>query len=542
MLRHEVGPISQRPSSLRWKLWVELAGGKVRGSRKPSRAAASAAAISKDSLELAQGVDTRLLPNVLTPDTSILDVMATSKQAKSIPLVELASQQPLSPMAAGRRSSVGGPVHAGGIDSEILDSIWPLHLVDAKDKEQELVLFALLGRLPQVIFWYLDQHVFPLTMRFQPSKLSASGQELGGDLLFRCRIGFSGTPSNLLPVEFGACQFEEQDDGRILNTITCPHVVSVDVLQTGWSVMEVLRRVATGGYHALIDTGALITGMDNYTVARTLLELGLANMEACVFLDAADRKMLLLRNGWTTVRLDQSGVGLDRTFTFYDHCHTTGMDIKQHYTARAALTLGKGMTLRDMAQGAYRMRGIGMGQTITVLLIPEIATQIKDCLGAAGCDRHMMQSGNSAQHLEEMASWLIVNGLKAEQAQADMLLLQKLDNIPRKFAYRQMLDLALADRLGARDGPRRGLLKGWAVEVDLVIENQVPERLTLMEIANLRIADAETGGLLHEEDCMLAHQIFAKQFGGVELTEADQAANEAPMQVVVSLGVVGGVA
>ena len=52
------------------------------------------------------------------------------------------------------------------------------------------------------------------------------------------------------------------------------------------------------------------------------------------------------------------------------------MDIKQHYTARAALTLGKGMTLRDMAQGAYRMRGIGMGQTITVLVIPEIATQV----------------------------------------------------------------------------------------------------------------------------------------------------------------------
>jgi hypothetical protein len=152
----------------------------------------------------------------------------------------------------------------------------------------------------------------------------------------------------------------------------------------------------------------------------------------------------------------------------------------------------------------------------------------------------MMQSGNSAQHLEEMASWLMVNGLKAEQAQADMLLLQNLDNIPRKFAYRQMLDLALAGRLGARDGPRtRGLLKGWVVEVDLEIENQVPERLTLMEIANLRIADAETGGLLHEEDCMLAHQIFAKQFGGVQLTEADQAANEAPMQVVVSWGVGG---
>ena len=30
--------------------------------------------------------------------------------------------------------------------------------------------------------------------------------------------------------------------------------------------------------------------------------------------------------------------------------HTTGMDIKQFYTARAALTLGKDMTFRDYAQ------------------------------------------------------------------------------------------------------------------------------------------------------------------------------------------------
>lgn len=48
------------------------------------------------------------------------------------------------------------------------------------------------------------------------------------------------------------------------------------------------------------------------------------------------------------------------------------MDIKQELSARAALTLGKDMTFRDYAQGSFRMRGIGKGQTITLVVLPEV--------------------------------------------------------------------------------------------------------------------------------------------------------------------------
>ena len=58
------------------------------------------------------------------------------------------------------------------------------------------------------------------------------------------------------------------------------------------------------------------------------------------------------------------------------------------------MTLGKDMTLRDLAQGAYRMRGIGQGQTICLLVIPEIATLVRDCLLAAGnLNVPMVQAG-----------------------------------------------------------------------------------------------------------------------------------------------------
>ena len=54
------------------------------------------------------------------------------------------------------------------------------------------------------------------------------------------------------------------------------------------------------------------------------------------------------------------------------HHIISGMDIKQAVDACAALTLGKDMVFRDYAQGAFRMRGIGKGQTICLLVTPGI--------------------------------------------------------------------------------------------------------------------------------------------------------------------------
>ena len=75
------------------------------------------------------------------------------------------------------------------------------------------LLFRLLRKLPHVAQYYLYEFVFPVTCRHQGLKLSACGQALGGELLFRQRFGFSGTPSDLLPVELGRCHYERGSDG-----------------------------------------------------------------------------------------------------------------------------------------------------------------------------------------------------------------------------------------------------------------------------------------------------------------------------------------
>ena len=48
------------------------------------------------------------------------------------------------------------------------------------------------------------------------------------------------------------------------------------------------------------------------------------------------------------------------------------MDIQHVLNAKAAMTLGKDMVFRDLAQGAFRMRQIARGQTIHLLVIPEV--------------------------------------------------------------------------------------------------------------------------------------------------------------------------
>ena len=56
-------------------------------------------------------------------------------------------------------------------------------------------------------------------------------------------------------------------------------------------------------------------------MAQHLLQRGLAEFDAVVFLDAADRKMTLLRHGNKVVELAECGIALERRFSFYDQVH-----------------------------------------------------------------------------------------------------------------------------------------------------------------------------------------------------------------------------
>lgn len=83
-------------------------------------------------------------------------------------------------------------------------------------------------------------------------------------MLFSVRLGFSGTPSDILPKQLGGCNYEPGTDAEMIRVLTSPEVVTWKLAENS-DVDSLLDLIANSGFNALIDTGALITGLSNGT-------------------------------------------------------------------------------------------------------------------------------------------------------------------------------------------------------------------------------------------------------------------------------------
>eukprot|EP00457_Paulinella_chromatophora_P000019 gb/GEZN01000019.1/.p1 GENE.gb/GEZN01000019.1/~~gb/GEZN01000019.1/.p1 ORF type:complete len:4425 (-),score=920.40 gb/GEZN01000019.1/:221-11590(-) len=412
----EMGPSRERASSRRHETWVLEAGGTIRGIKAPLRGL-----------------------NLSVPAITTVVQASFGKYTEQ----------------KGKPDPSQGKDHKEGKDEEGEDEdskeVVQLKYLQKSNEEQAGKLYELWRLCPQVIHYYLNRFIFPAYMRSQKVKISASGQAVGGDMLIGRRVGFSGTPSDLLPRELGDCDYEEGDDGKMLSTVLDPSIASSEQIPSDWDAAYLLSRISQSKsprFHALIDTGALITGYSNLQVAQELLARGLKWCDGVVFLDDADKQQVLVRATGRVVPADQCGVPLERRFAFYDQIHTTGMDIKHLVNARAVLTLGKDMVFRDYVQGAFRMRGIGEGQSINIYIIPEVAElmqrEIKAAQPSAANEQKefaaIFQGMDPARRtLTEVVAWLVINSMRSEQVQWNMLCLQNVANIYRKNAFKAIL-------------------------------------------------------------------------------------------------------
>jgi len=335
----------------------------------------------------------------------------------------------------------------------------PLELLQLEDADQARDVHRLLGGHSPAARWFLNTTVFPAVCKHREAKLSASGQELGTDILFDGRCGFSGTPNDLIPLELGQCDFEPGSEGQFLSTLNDPTVVDVDTAlasammfpdpRTGadtWSVRALLTAFAKADppYHALIDCGALITGLSNELTSRFLLQEGLETMDGVVYLDDSNQKMVIMRGRAEPVPLAECGLAKGRRVTLYDQSHTTGTDLKQDPAARALLTVGKDNTLRDVFQAAWRMRGIGKGQTISFLITPEVETLVRRCRGEAAFAAEDRTRG--------LFGWLLRNSIRGEGLKFSQLCSQDLQHTFRRGAFRDLqIIVDGADRAEASD-------------------------------------------------------------------------------------------
>lgn len=213
-LDDEGGPYKDRPSYQRFEQWILNAGRAIRGSKK------------KERRELRQ--------NLMQIDDYDFKGSQGKKQNGDLIMKTKDNVE----------RTIGKNVFLN-IFSEEDELIWPLQLIEPKDQEQFRILYPLLTKLPHVVVYYLNEIIFPEVLAHQGLKLSACGQELGGDMLFGRRIGFSGTPSDILPLELGSCQYERGSDGKVVHYLTSPEVVSCVNIPSGWNVHSILNYVAT---------------------------------------------------------------------------------------------------------------------------------------------------------------------------------------------------------------------------------------------------------------------------------------------------------
>jgi hypothetical protein len=102
-----------------------------------------------------------------------------------------------------------------------------------------------------------------------------------------------------------------------------PKIVGLKRLRGSWTPQDVLSVVVLGGYRALIDTAALITGFSNKEAARYVLHhktpSGGEGYDVAVFLDEQNHQVFITKqNDANPKPIKQCGVPLERRFTFYD--------------------------------------------------------------------------------------------------------------------------------------------------------------------------------------------------------------------------------
>ena len=77
--------------------------------------------------------------------------------------------------------------------------IEPFELLNPDNASQIALLQVAVGRMRPVLAQWLER-CFRATSASAVKQLTASGHDLGSDLLFPQRLGFSGTPNELVPL------------------------------------------------------------------------------------------------------------------------------------------------------------------------------------------------------------------------------------------------------------------------------------------------------------------------------------------------------
>lgn len=213
---------------------------------------------------------------------------------------------------------------------------------------------------------FIQNQILP-NIQTYTQRISSNAQTF--KMLFSKMIGFTGTMWNAETYPEGLDVIPA--DGIIGNTLTQfmkkskKEVFLVEKEQDSFEqIGNLIRNEDT---KAWIDLSGHFDFMPRLEVVKKILEekkrqgiLGVA------FYDENDELMVLHEVEEPPVPFALSFLKdfPEKRFTLYDHQRITGANVSQDQRARALVTVGKHLILRDLAQAAWRMRGLEKDQAV----------------------------------------------------------------------------------------------------------------------------------------------------------------------------------
>mmetsp|Transcript_14460 Transcript_14460/g.35020 ORF Transcript_14460/g.35020 Transcript_14460/m.35020 type:complete len:2021 (-) Transcript_14460:63-6125(-) len=267
------------------------------------------------------------------------------------------------------------------IDENLIPSFDDIAKVDVSNRKQLTYIHQCLGKTMLVVFYWLNNFVFPTETQQFPTKRATSAW----NLVSNTSIGFSGTDDTKLLLPLAVKQKPTTNvslhgtNGMMIDKILQCTSTKIYRLKHGSSsdVTELCGELAVD---ALIDVGGVMAGTTNKEVAEAMasiaMEEDIQKYRGIVFFDTNSNQWYVLEiSHHRLIPLKSSSLKERECFVYFDESRCRGSDMKLKRDASALVTLEPRMTKDKFLQGCARMRKLGSdGQRLVLAGPPEAIT------------------------------------------------------------------------------------------------------------------------------------------------------------------------
>lgn len=274
-----------------------------------------------------------------------------------------------------------------GVNHCLKGTGFQLESINIKDDQQIKSLLEKTRFNHDFIFKMLEQHILE-KITIEPDLLRSNA--INHINLYHTAQGLSGTPYNYTTYH-QRIQFNRNTalgtDGYLLEIIkhkkTKHHAIEFTHLDAFLST--VFSTLQCQKPQAIIDVGAMFTGIKNHTVALALANHWQEKNKALQYilyfnqddvlcaLNIHNKKIITLTSSDPDTINQKLGCSPEERFTYYDQAHTVGADLKQPSDSTGVVLIDPKTPIQSFLQGAMRMRGLEGNQTLEIITPPSLA-------------------------------------------------------------------------------------------------------------------------------------------------------------------------